>query len=271
MTIQHWLNEATNALTQAGIESARLDALVLLSDQLQKDKSWLLAYPEHKIQGSVLKKLNTKVAQRVQHTPLAYIRGHVEFYGNTFIITKDVLVPRPESEAFLEILRTLNSASFSSIIDVGTGSGALAISATLLCPAHPVFATDVSDSALAIAKENAKKNTVDISFLSGHLIEPISDTDLTRSILLCNLPYVPLDYTVNKAATHEPKIALYSGKDGLDHYTALFRLIAARKTKPRYIVTESLLTQHEVLWSLALQAGYQEKTASGLVQLFELT
>ncbi|MFZ1483687.1 MAG: HemK/PrmC family methyltransferase, partial [Candidatus Saccharimonadales bacterium] len=223
MTVSEWLASSESNLKKAGIETARLDALVLLSDELQKDKSWLLAYSDYSLQGSELKKLNTKVAQRALHTPLAYIRGYVEFYGHEFVVSPAVLVPRPESESFFELLTSLEPTSYTSIIDVGTGRGALAISAALLAQPHDVFATDNSEGALAIAKFNAKEHAVTVTFAPGNLIEPISDTVLKDSVLLCNLPYVPIGYSVNKATTHEPDAALFSGAEGLDHYNALFQ------------------------------------------------
>lgn len=270
MTVSEWIARTESALSDAGIETARLDALVLLSDELQKDKSWLLAYSDYTLQGSELQGLNTKVVQRVSHTPLAYIRGRVEFYGNSFLVNSSVLVPRPESESFLEILRALDVTSFSAIVDVGTGSGALAVSAALLYPTCPLYATDISGDALEIAQKNAQMHTVVLTFLPGDLIDPISDSVLDGSLLLCNLPYVPTDYPINKAATYEPKLALFSGKDGLEHYAALFMKVAARTTKPRYILTESLLPQHAALQSLASQTGYHEQSVDGLVQLFQL-
>ncbi|MFZ1483711.1 MAG: HemK family protein methyltransferase, partial [Candidatus Saccharimonadales bacterium] len=201
-------------------------------------------------------------------TPLAYVRGHSEFYGHEFIVSPAVLVPRPESEAFLELLTTLDSTTYSSIIDVGTGSGALAISAALLAPPHDVFATDNSEGALAIAKFNAKEHAVTVTCEQGNLLEPIEDTVLEDSVLLCNLPYVPVGYSVNKATTHEPDAALFSGAEGLDHYNALFQQVTARAYKPRYVLTESLVSQHEAVCSLAHKAGYTESSVEGLVQLF---
>lgn len=271
MTVSEWLASSESKLKKAGIETARLDTLVLLSDALQKDKSWLLAYSDYTLQGSELKRLNTKVTQRALHMPLAYIRGHVEFYGHKFIVSPKVLVPRPESEAFLELLTTLKPTSYASIIDVGTGSGALAISAALLAPPHDVLATDNSESALVVAKDNANKHAVTVSFALGNLLEPIADTVLEDSVLLCNLPYVPVGYSVNKATTHEPDAALFSGAEGLDHYNELFQQITARAGKPLYILTESLGSQHETVRSLAHNAGYIEASVEGLVQLFKRT
>lgn len=267
MTVSEWLTRSENLLRHAGIESARLDSLVLLSDELQKDKSWLLAYSDYELQGSELKNLSTKVAQRVQHAPLAYIRGKVEFYGKTFMVGPDVLVPRPESETFLELLCGLESASYLSIIDVGTGSGALAISAALLCPTRNVYATDISESALKVASRNAKFHNVAVRFTHGNLLDSITDDVLSGSLLLCNLPYVPTSFTINKAATYEPTLAIFSGDDGLDHYRALFLQLRDRHTQPAFILTESLLPQHDKVKKLALDNGYILRKTNGLVQL----
>lgn len=268
VTVSDWLASSESRLYEAGIESARLDAMVLLSDELKKDKSWLLAYSDYELQGSELVRLNTKLTQRALHTPLAYIRGHVEFYGRTFIVNPFVLVPRPESEAFFELLNTLDSGSYTSIIDVGTGSGALAISAALLANSHDIFATDTSKQALLVANNNAQKHTVTITFSLGNLLDPIADEVLANSVLVCNLPYVPTTYTINKAATHEPEIALFSGQDGLDHYKELVEQITARTVKPRYILTESLLSQRTAVQEILGSSGYKQQSTIGLVQLF---
>src|SRR6266508_1210490 len=107
MTTYEFLKSATARLKQAGIASARLDTLVLLEDALGQDRARLLAHPESKIPHSTEVALNTKIAQRATHVPLAYIRGKAEFYGREFAIDKHVLVPRPETETMIDLLKKL--------------------------------------------------------------------------------------------------------------------------------------------------------------------
>src|SRR3989344_8596930 len=107
MTNNQWLKQATNTLKATDIGSARLDALILLEDELNRDRAWILAHPEHEILAGSLKKLNKKLARRTTHEPLAYIRGFSEVYGRKFKVNKRVLEPRPESETMIELLKQL--------------------------------------------------------------------------------------------------------------------------------------------------------------------
>ncbi len=273
MRIDTWLGENISSLEQSNIETARLDCLVLLSDELGCDKSWVLAHPEHVLQIEVFEMLNTKVALRAVHIPLAYLRGKAEFYGREFFVNDYVLVPRPESESMIELLKRVAShESQTTVIDVGTGSGCLAITAKLELPNAQFLAIDIDDSCLAVAQKNADKFDVKIHLLHGDLLQPIRDSKLeTRdSIVLANLPYVPTNFPVNKAAQHEPELALFSGNNGLDHYEQLFAQAAAIPKSPSYIITESLTEQHDALAALANNSMYKLTKTDGLAQLFEL-
>jgi release factor glutamine methyltransferase len=271
MTIGAWLTTSSKTLELAGIESARLDAQVLLSDELQVDKSTILAYPERKLQSSELENLNTKIAQRTQHVPLAYLLGKVEFYGREFIVTSHVLVPRPESESMIALLlKDFARKAPITVVDVGTGSGCIAITAKLEMPDSTVYATDIEHSCLEVAKTNAERLNATIMVLQGDLLEPMFRNEgITKdTILLANLPYVPLDHPINTAAAHEPKLALFSGHDGLDHYRALFAQIYMFALYPDWVITESLVSQHIPLAKLAAKHGYVLETTDGLAQLY---
>jgi release factor glutamine methyltransferase len=268
-TVSEWLSQSHNLLEAAGVETARLDSLVLLSDELGHDKAWVLAHPEYVLQGSVLKKLSTKIAQRSKHLPLAYIRGKCEFYGREFVVNEHVLVPRPESEAMIDLLKQVtNPNSQVSIIDVGTGSGCLAITAKLELPNSTVVALDVSHECLRVAKQNATKLVADIMFLESNLLDSMQDSrfKIQDSILLANLPYVPNDYPINNAATHEPTLALFGGSDGLELFRRLFS--EAKELEARCIVTESLTEQHAQLAQIARNNSFRLTASDGLAQLF---
>lgn len=270
-TVSEWLAETEATLNKSGLETARLDSLVLLCDELEQDKAWVLAHPEHVLQGSGLKNLNTKVAQRVQHAPLAYIRGKAEFYGREFMVNEHVLVPRPETEAIIDLLkRALVLESGISIFDIGTGSGALAITAKLEVPTAEVMATDIDEKCLAVARKNARKLGANVTLLQGNLLQPIRDSrfKIQGSIILANLPYVPEDYSINKAAAHEPRLALFGGQDGLDYYRTLFAQMSLYKIWPSYIVTESLEEQHDSLEKIAASCDYTQTDVLGLAQCF---
>ncbi len=267
-----WLQQSQKKLTAAGIVSARLDCLILLEDVLGIDRAAILAHPETEITAPQIDTLNKKITQRAKHVPLAYIRGRVSFFGRDFAINQHVLVPRPETETMIEMLKKITShESRVTILDIGTGSGAIAVTAKLELPKADVVATDIDPACLKIARQNAKQLHADITFLQGDLLEPLRNPNLVTSdsIIMANLPYVPERYSINQAAEHEPKHAIFGGKDGLNLYRKLWEQIATLPQKPDYIFAESLLSQHENLELLARTAGYVLHQAEGLIQVFK--
>jgi release factor glutamine methyltransferase len=140
MQIDRWLRSVEETLQGAGVSTARLDALVLLEDYLGKDRALILAHPELELTIEQIATLNEQISKRALHTPLAYIRGKTEFFGREFIINDFVLEPRPESETIIELVKKLPDITKCTIIDVGTGSGALAITTKLELPSTTVMA-----------------------------------------------------------------------------------------------------------------------------------
>lgn len=274
MSVNDWLITSTKELQEAGIATARLDCLVLLEDALGVDRASILANLDAKLPQKTEVDLNTKIVQRVRHIPLAYIRGKVEFYGREFVINEHVLVPRPETETMIDELKAaLQMTPYAqlTIIDVGTGSGAIAITAKLEFPDAKVIATDIDPDALRVARQNAKKYAVSVEFLQGNLLRPIIDASLfeSPSIVLANLPYVPDHYSINQAADHEPKHAIFGGKDGLDPYRRLWEQIGRLPNPPILVLTESLPPQHDGMTLLAQDAGYRPHRSQGLIQAFK--
>lgn len=280
-TAEAWLRRATERLTEAGIATARLDCLVLLEDATGKDRGWLLAHPDFELPAAFATILDAKVYRRVQHIPLAYIRGQSEFYGRKFAVNAHTLVPRPETETMIDLLKTLlpqgpsltQEERDTRIIDVGTGSGAIAITVKLELPKTAVIATDIDEKCLETARQNTQKLEADIEFLHGSLLEPLRGSSLmtSNSILLANLPYVPDDFKVNAAATHEPHQAIFGGTDGLDIYRELFDQLknSSPDNRPWFVLAESLPEQHQALAIIAKPAGYTLQTTDDFIQLFE--
>jgi release factor glutamine methyltransferase len=268
MTIQHWLTASQTRLVATGIPTARLDCLVLLEDCVQKDRAQLLAHPELILTPEQEKVLQNQLQRRIAHEPLAYIRGKSEFYGRDFIIDHRVLVPRPESETIIELLKALTLPDKCVIADLGTGSGMLAITAKLELPDCVATAVDIDKNCLLVAQQNAQKHMVTIELLEGNLVLPLAGR--TINVILANLPYVPDDFHINNAAMHEPALAIFGGPDGLDLYRTLFNQIDSLDTKPAYIITESLPTQHEGLAKIALQHNYYQDAEDDFIQLFTL-
>lgn len=272
--IADWLRSSQQLLREVGVESARLDCLVLLSDELGRDKSWVLTHDEDELTPVQTATLGEKLARRATHEPLAYIRGHVEFYGRDFYVSPDVLVPRPESESIINLLKNtpfaILQAEDMKIIDVGTGSGCLAITSKLELPEAEVIATDISPKALDIARKNAHALGANIEFLQNNLLQANDDRQMMTGkwLALANLPYVPEKYPVNQATTHEPALALFSGLDGLDHYRTFFAQTGALLQPPTAVITESLLSQHHSLARLARIHNFVLEKTEGLAQLF---
>lgn len=269
-TLNHWLANATKILENAGITTARLDSLVLLEDIIGKDKSWLLAHPEHVLTPRQLKLLNQHVERRAKHEPLAYIRGRSEFYGREFLVNAATLEPRPETETMLDQLkRVVKSREKVVVADIGTGSGCIAVSVKLELPDAIVHAVDIDVKCVKTARENARIHSADILFHTGNLLDPLVDTDI--SIVVCNLPYVPTKFKLNEAARHEPERAIFGGSDGLDLYRELFEQLYVRKQKPAFVLTESLPFQHESLGIIAKSNGYRLTTTDDFIQVFSLS
>jgi release factor glutamine methyltransferase len=156
------------------------------------------------------------------------------------------------------------------IADIGTGSGALAITAALELPNVTVLAVDIDPNCLLVARKNANKYDVAVQFFEGNLLAPLANlpVPMLSNIILCNLPYVPDEFHINVAAMHEPKLAIFGGTDGLDYYRTLFDQINSLDTKPSYILTESLPSQHPALLSIAAQYGYKQQVEDDFIQLF---
>ena len=272
MTIKTWLDESTKSLKKSGIETSRLDALILLEDTLGKDRAWLLAHDETDLSEKNVDSLNILLEQRLNQTPLAYLREKAEFYGRNFVISRYVLVPRPESEAMIDQLKIIadnlsKDSHTPRILDVGTGSGALAVTAALELKQASVDALDNDPKTLKVAASNVDLFTQSISVFESDLLSNIRDF---YDILLCNLPYVPDDFKINKAAKHEPTQAIFGGHDGLDLYRKLFKQVVLLSEKPLYILTESLPEQHTVLASIASLASYKLTKTDDFIQVFKL-
>jgi len=263
------LQHATTLLVNAGIATARLDSLVLLEDITNIDRAQLLAHPEQMLTASQAKKFTKMVQQRSTHEPLAYIRGKTEFYGREFHIDHHVLEPRPESEGMIDILKLFKSTR--TIIDVGTGSGALAITAKLEIPQSQVIAIDIDTDCLAVAKQNAKQLGADIAFISSDLLENIDMSLLDSATLLCNLPYVPDSFQINPAAMREPRLAIFGGPDGLDLYRKLFQQLKDAGSRPLLVLTESMPPQHAELKSIAEAAGFVLDRSEDFIQSFRIS
>lgn len=264
-TIADWLNCSTHYLFNNGIGTARLDALVLLEDELHKNRAQLLAEPDLVLSATQSRHLQKKLKQRALHLPLSYIRGHVEFYGRDFIVSSDVLEPRPESETMIDLLKTLPIKQPYILADVGAGSGALGITAKLEIPSLTVEMLELSPKAINICKKNLQRYKFSNFIKKSNLLK---SAKLKHDVILANLPYVPDHYHINEAAALEPRMAIFGGPDGLDLYRQMFAQL--QEFDPaRFVLTESLPFQHDDLAAIATRSGYHQIIEQDFIQVFE--
>ena len=269
MKVEAFLAQAIKKLGSASVNSARLDTLILLEDELKKDRAYILAHPETELAPVQLKKLNQQIKRRTYHEPLAYIRGFTEFYGRKFKVNRHVLEPRPESETMIDLLKSLCYKDYPCskirIADVGTGSGALGITAALELHNHYVDLYDIDASALAVAKHNCALHELHLRTVKRDLLR---SSHKAYDVVLANLPYVPDRWQINKSAAMEPKLAIFGGQDGLDVYRRFFEQLSHFSWRPKYVLTESLPPQHQELAQIVQKADFKLHKSQDFIQVF---
>ena len=220
-------------------DSPRLDSELLLARALDVPRSYLFAHPDEILDPAAVERFCLSLERRSDGLPIAYIRGEKEFWSMTLIVTPDTLVPRPETELLVDqTLQRISKDGKLAILDLGTGCGAIALAIAKERPHCDIIATDVSDAALAVARENANRLAlVNIEFLCGDWTAPVAGR--TFDIIASNPPYVPGADPDLERLMHEPQIALLSGEDGLD---AIRRISVEAKSVLR--IGGTLLIEH---------------------------
>jgi release factor glutamine methyltransferase len=215
-TIRQALDAARAAL--AASPSASLDAQVLLAYALGVERSHLFAHPEDTLTPDQAAAYDSLVAQCAAGLPVAYATGRRAFYDRDFLVTPDVLIPRPETEHLLEAAMAACDATTPIIAaDIGTGSGILAVTFAAHRPLAAMHAVDASAAALDVARQNAARHAVPVGFHQGDLAAPLAAAGVRVDLLMANLPYIPTgDLAALAVARSEPLLALDGGPDGLD-------------------------------------------------------
>lgn len=207
-------------LLKSSSESPLLDAEILLSEVLQKPKSFLLAHPEYLLSTKEKKKYGIFLQKRLRGFSLAVILGHWEFYGRTFLIDTNVLVPRPETELLVQELIPFLQAG-ETLVDVGTGSGCIALTLGLESSPGRLIGLDISPHALLLAQKNAHFHQLTLETYESDLLSALPKNINSPLIFVANLPYVP-ESERHPSVKQEPQGAIYSGRDGLDHFRRFF-------------------------------------------------
>ena len=241
----------------------RLDAQLLLLhalNQLPNDRAWLLTHDSDTIGDAALQRLDALVARRKQGEPLAYITGHKEFFGLDLMVDERVLVPRPETETLVEwalelLPRPLGESGGEGLLDLGTGSGAIALALKANRPELRVSASEYSADALAVARANAQHLQLDVHFWQGSWLAGVAGR---FQIIVSNPPYIAAQDRHLQALDHEPLQALVSGADGLDDLRRIITQAPAHLLPGGWLLLEHGYDQAQALRTLLQQAGFEQ-------------
>jgi len=231
LTIREALRQGTRLLEQAGIPAARLNAEVLLAHAAGHDRAWLYAHGDEELIELWWIHYGRYLHERLSGKPTQYITKRQEFYGREFLATPDVLIPRPETEHLVEAAIEKLAHGAGPVIDVGCGSGAIAISVALETGAA-VIGSDISVAALRVADRNRRRWNAQVQLVASDVLSAFRDG--CSAMILSNPPYVPesnKEVTQREVRDYEPHIALFGGPDGFDLYRRLIA-DAARVLRP---------------------------------------
>lgn len=215
-----------NMLRAARLRIDALDAHVLLGEILGVNRAYLLAHPEATLTPEQVERFEAWVERCAAGEPVAYILGRRAFYDRDLLMTPDVLIPRPETELLLENALAWVGSRALVAADIGTGSGALAVTLAANRPNVQVYAVDISSAALAVARRNAEASAVSVQFYEGDLLLPLIERGIKVDLIMANLPYIASDEIPTLAVSrYEPHLALDGGADGLDQIRRLLRQV----------------------------------------------
>lgn len=249
------LADATDAL-QAVSDSPRLDAELLLATALDVPRSYLFAHAEEELDARAIERFQKTLGKRIDGLPLAYITGEKEFWSMTLMVSPATLVPRPETETLVEqALMRIHKNQQLRILDLGTGSGAIALAIARERPLCDVVATDLSEDALAVARINARSHSIpNIEFLQGSWLEPI--TDMKFDLIVSNPPYVAVADEALEALRHEPQSALVAGQEGLDAIEVIAADAVAVINQDGTLLVEHGADQEDAVRNILTAAGW---------------
>jgi release factor glutamine methyltransferase len=260
MTIDALINLGLGRLRAASISSAHLDVELLLAHVCDADRSWLHAHGDMTLTSAQQELFDSLVTRRCDRVPIAYLVGYRDFYGRSFCVTSATLVPRPESETIISLLAHTITPADTTLLDVGTGSGCLGITAKLEHPELNVTVSDISHMALDVARDNAKRLNAHIATIKSNLLAEISGT---FDIIIANLPYVDHSWEVSPDTVHEPPLALYADDGGMALIKHLLKQSAGHLSRHGRIFLEADPCQHQAIISYAQHMGYRPHATEG--------
>lgn len=280
ITIEEALQRASFCLQQAAVDQPRVEAELILGHLMKLDRLQLILRREKEILPAVEKLLQDALKRRSAGEPLAYITGEKYFYGYRFILNRDVLIPRPETELIIDSVlswaetRSEGSDHKISGLDLGTGSGILAITLALKLPGSTFWALDLSAEALGIAQKNAALHCVDarITWQQSNFCEALDSLQQRPrfNLVVSNPPYISdkeFESLPRNVKSYEPAIALSGGEDGLDSYRSILKGLPPYLQAPGLVLFEIGATQQEAVEALCLQSGLFSK----IVWLYDLS
>lgn len=267
-TIAHWLQENIALLATAGIKTARLDAEIILAHTLKKPRTFLHAHGEDSLDGRIAEIASARIELRRDFTPIAYIIGHKEFYGRSFTVTTATLVPRPETETMIDMVKASIPPllrDHKTLVDVGTGSGCIGVTLKLEVPELDVTLVDLSRHALAVAKKNAELLGAAVTLQEGDLLR---NYGFPIDIICANLPYVSKEWEVSKEVNAEPEMALFAADDGLSLIKQLVTQSTQLLTPSGLLFLEADPRQHRAIIEFCESMSLVHKETNGFIMSF---
>jgi len=249
MTINDSLIKATKKLLIKQIDSARLDAEVLLGFVLKRSREQLLAQAEKSLKPAEQKMYSVLIGRRARFEPVAYLTGRRDFYGLSIRVDSRVLIPRPETELLVDEILKISfqwptKSRPMAILDIGTGSGAIALALAKNLPQVKIWASDASADALYLARKNASGLGLKITFIKSDLLKNVSAGLIGGAILIANLPYLDraeikvFPPAIKRGLKYEPPAALFAAQRGTALYEKLFRQLNRFENRPAYLLIE---------------------------------
>lgn len=280
-TVGRALVAAAQRLSRSESESARLDSQVLLAHVLEQTRSWLFAHHDFELSQGNCRRYSELISRRRQREPVAYLLGRKEFYDLEFVVDRRVLIPRPETELLVDlVLAQINGRRQRPVVvaDVGTGSGAIAITVAVHSPEAKVYGIDISRDALAVAEENKRRLSPEggPQFLEGDLLSPLPEP---ADVIVANLPYIAdEEYSglESDVRDFEPRLALQAGAEGLDVIKRLLEQLPDKVRPHGAVLLEISSRQGEVVAKMAQELrpkpSYvgRRRDYSGLVRMVTL-